>query len=275
MSRLQDAFARARTEGRGALIIYLTAGFPSPEESPELLVAAAESGADAIELGLPFSDPVADGPVIQAASQQALDAGTTVCRVLDIAARVHERVDVPLAIMGCYNPILRYGPERFASDAVSAGISGVLIADMPPVESDDWCRACTAGGLDTIFLLAPTTPQERFDEILERTTGFVYLLARQGVTGERDCLPDGLPALAGRVREHTRTPIAVGFGISRPDHVRSVCTIADGAIVGSAVVRAITEQSTPAGRLQAVRSSVSALSSGCRRNGRSEPDAGG
>ncbi len=263
MNSIHGAFAHARTEGRGALIIYLTAGFPNPEESPDLLVAAAEAGADIIELGLPFSDPIADGPTIQAASQQALDAGTTVRGVLDIAARVRRRVDTPLAIMGCYNPMLAYGPERFAADASAAGISAVLIADMPPIESDDWCRTAAESGLATIFLLAPSTRRERFDEIIERTTGFVYILARQGVTGERDALPDELPALVGQVREHTSIPVAVGFGVSRPEHVRSVCAIADGAIVGSAVVRAIAEQTTPAARLQAVRESVSALAQGC------------
>ena len=264
MSNLHDAFTRARTENRGALIIYLTAGFPNPDESPDLLVAVAESGADIIELGLPFSDPVADGPTIQAASQQALDAGTTVRGVLDIAARVRRRVDTPLAIMGCFNPMLAYGPERFAADAVAAGVSAVLIADMPPVESDEWCRIAAEAGLETIFLLAPSTRQERFDEIIDRTTGFVYILARQGVTGERDALPDELPALVRHVREHTSIPVAVGFGISRPEHVRSVCAIADGAIVGSALVRAIAEQSDPATRLQAVRDTVSALARGCR-----------
>ncbi len=264
MNKLQRAFAQARTEGRGALIIYLTAGFPNLEESPDLLVAVAESGADIIELGLPFSDPIADGPTIQAAGQQALDAGTTVRGVLDIAARVGECVDTPMAIMGCYNPILAYGPDRFAADAVAAGVCGVLIADMPPVESDTWCRIAAANGLGTIFLLAPSTRQERFDEIIERTTGFVYVLARQGVTGERDALPDELPALVRRVRGHTQTPVAVGFGISGPEHVRSVCAVADGAIVGSAVVRAIAEQSTPAARLHAVRTRVSSLAEGCK-----------
>ncbi len=264
MNRVQQAFADARSEGRGALVIYMTGGFPNLAESGELFKAIDGAGADIIEVGLPFSDPIADGPTIQAASQQALSRGTSVAGILEMLAGIKAGLSAPLVIMGCYNPILAYGLKEFADDAVSAGVSGVLIADLPPEESDNWCATAAASELATVFLLAPTTKDERFDQIVSRTTGFVYVLSHQGVTGVRDTLPAGVPDLVTRVKQHTQTPVAVGFGVSNARQVASVCAVADGAIVGSAVVSAVAEQETADGRLQTVQKVVSQLATGCR-----------
>ncbi len=265
MNSIHRTFADTREAGRGALVIYLTGGFPTIAESADLIIAAAESGADIIEVGIPFSDPIADGPTIQAAGEQALAGGATVKRLLAMVGEVSPQVAAPLVIMTCYNPILAYGPEQFAADAVAAGVSGVLMADMPPAESGPWCAAAADSELATVFLLAPTTPEERFAEIIELTTGFVYILSRQGVTGVRESLPPGLPELVARVKRHTDIPVAVGFGISNAEQVASVCAVADGAIVGSAVVGAIAQQGSRAARLEAVRTTVSDLAAGCRR----------
>ncbi len=265
MNRIHEAFAHTREEGRGALIVYLTGGFPNIEESAGLIVAAANSGADIIEVGIPFSDPIADGPTIQAASERALAAGASVKKVLAMVSDASRQVATPLVIMTCYNPILAYGLDRFAADAVAGGVCGVLIADMPPAESQQWCASAAGSGLATVFLLAPTTREERFGEIIELTTGFVYILSRQGVTGVRESLPPGLPQLVTRVKQHTNIPVAVGFGISNAEQVASVCEVADGAIVGSAVVGAIAQQQSPEARLEAVQTTVSELATGCRR----------
>ena len=264
MNRVQEAFAKARDEGRGALVIYLTGGFPNLDESGDLFKVIDGAGADIIEVGLPFSDPIADGPTIQAASQQALTSGASVAGILEMISGIKPEVSAPLVIMGCYNPILAYGLKEFAGDAAAAGVSGVLIADLPPEESDDWCATAAAGGLATVFLLAPTTKSERFDQIISRTTGFVYVLSRQGVTGVRDALPAGVPDLVTRVKQHTRIPVAVGFGVSNARQVASVCAVADGAIVGSAVVSVVAEQETADRRVKAVGEIVSQLARGCR-----------
>ncbi len=265
MNRIQEAFAVARKQERGALIIYLTGGFPNIEESGDLIVAASQSGADIIEVGIPFTDPIADGPVIQAASETALAAGASVRGILGMIREISPRVLSPLVVMSCFNPILAYGPDSFAQDAADAGVSGVLVADMPPAESEQWCQAAAANGLATVFLLAPTTKEERFAEIIRRTTGFVYVVSRQGVTGVRDQLPTDLPELVNSVKQHTDTPVAVGFGISNAEQVASVCAVADGAIVGSALVRAVAEQESPDARLQVVTSLTAELAAGCRK----------
>ena len=261
---ISEAFAAAREQRRGALIIYLTGGFPNLTESAGLITAAADAGADIIEVGLPFSDPVADGPTIQDACSQALASGTTVAGILSMISGLSETISVPIVIMSCFQPILSYGTERFAADAVQAGVSGVLVADLPPSESQAWRGIALANGLDTIFLVAPSTKPERLAEILELATGFVYVLSRQGVTGERADLPESLADLVNHVREQTDVPVAVGFGISDARQVASVCASADGAIVGSAVVRAAAEAETPEQRRASVHATVAALASGCR-----------
>jgi tryptophan synthase alpha chain len=245
VSRLDASFARAAAERRGHLIIYLTAGDPSLEATADLAVALAGAGVDAIELGIPFSDPLADGPVIQAAAQRALERGCTVQGVMDCVRGIRARSDIPLAFMTCYNPILQRGPERFAGDSREAGVDAVLVTDLPPGEAGEWCAQLAAKDLGAIFLVAPSSPPERVKLATKLSTAFVYCVSRPGVTGVREELPADLRELVARIRLTTDHPIAVGFGISRPEHVREVCRFADGAIVGSAMVRLVAEQDDP------------------------------
>jgi len=231
------AFAAARAEGRCALIAYLTAGYPSLAESLELVPALQAGGADIIELGVPFSDPVADGPTIQRASHAALQAGATPEDCLELAARLREvGVSVPLLFMGYYNPIHRRGPEAYARDCVSAGVDGLIVPDLPPEESGPLQRACRSTGLALVFLVAPTTGEERIASICAATQGFLYLVTRLGTTGAGRSPGQELSARLALVRRHARTPVAVGFGISRPEQVRALAPLVDGVIVGSAVV---------------------------------------
>lgn len=241
-NRIHEAFARAKAEGRGALMPYITAGDPNIEATVEILRALERAGADLVELGIPYSDPLADGPVIQLAAQRALAAGTKVAGIAVMIRRYRDAGGtLPIVLMTCYNPILSYGPERFAEDFAAAGADGVLVTDLPPVESEEWVQITRATGLATIFLVAPTTPPERIHLSTERTTGFVYAVARAGVTGTRAELPPDLAALVANIRANTDLPVAVGFGVSTPEHVRAVCQLADGAIVGSALVKVIAE----------------------------------
>lgn len=250
MNRIAGSFVRARAEGRGHLTIYVTAGDPSLETTAALVPALAEAGVDLVELGIPFSDPLADGPVIQAAGQRALERGCTVRSVLACVARIREQTDLPLAFMTCYNPVLQMGPETFASEACAAGADGVLLTDLPPAEAGGWCDLLAANGLGAIFLVAPSSTPERVELASRLSTGFVYCVSRPGVTGIREELPEELTDLVQRIRSHTERPIAVGFGIAKADHVREVCRIADGAIVGSAMVKVIAESPDPRTAIQ-------------------------
>jgi tryptophan synthase alpha chain len=249
-SRLAGAFANARAENRTALVPFLTAGYPTLAESEELFLALARGGADVIEIGVPFSDPLADGATIQRTSERAIANGVTLRDCLALVGRLRERgVTVPLVLMGYYNPILRYGVERFAADAAAAGADGFIVPDLPTEESDDLLQACRANSRDLIFLLAPTSTDERIANVAERASGFIYCVSLTGVTGGRTDLPDLRPYL-GRVRAKTDLPLAIGFGISSPDHVRQVGAVADGAIVGSALIDAIDK--APAGEAPGV-----------------------
>jgi len=265
VNSIQQTFANSRQNDRGALIIYVTAGDPSLEETVQIVTTIAEAGADIIELGIPYSDPLADGPTIQAASQRALTAGATIQGVFDCAAQVRERSSIPLVIMTCYNPILQFGPEAFAREASNVGIAGILASDLPPSEAEQWCAVAADHELATVFLVAPTTPPQRVTRAVECTTGFVYAVARPGVTGARDELPEDLQDSVAHIRQVTDLPIAVGFGISNPEQVAAVCQIADGAIVGSAVINIIAEDSDHETRLQQVRQFVSALAASTRQ----------
>jgi tryptophan synthase alpha chain len=265
MSRTEKRFAEAAARGEGGLVTYVVAGHPDAATSADALEVVAAAGADVIELGIPFSDPLADGPVIQAASQQALANGMTPGRVLEMVRRFRRDHDTPAVLMTCYNPIWQFGVSRFAEESVAAGVDGVIVTDLPPEEAADWLAAARAQGLDTIFLLAPSSPAERIKTVAEVATGFVYCVSRMGVTGARAQLPPDLRELVGRIRAHTRKPVAVGFGISRPEHVAAVCALADGAVVGSALVSELDRTADSAGRMQAVGRFVAELKEATRR----------
>ena len=254
------------------LVAFLTAGDPSLEETETLVLAMAEAGADVIELGVPFSDPVADGPTIQRSSERALRAGTTLAGVLDLVASLRRQSDVPLVLFSYYNPVLQMGLPKFADRASSAGADGVLITDLTPEESGDYRRIVSERGLDTIFLAAPTSPDERLALIASCTTGFLYLISRTGVTGARTSLPEDLPALVRRVRRVTAAPLAVGFGISLPGQVSVLGGLADAAVVGSALVAEIEQASTLEAARNAVASRVRTLKqAGLQGMSRREP----
>jgi tryptophan synthase alpha chain len=238
-TRIAQRFAALRRSGEMGLVAYITAGDPTLAATERFVLALAEAGADVIELGVPFSDPVADGPVIQRASERALRGGTTLASVLALVESLRAKTEVPLVLFSYYNPVLQMGLEKFADAAKNAGADGALITDITPEEAGEYRAAMAANGLDTIFLAAPTSTDERLALISKSTSGFLYLISRTGVTGTKDQLADELPALARRVRRFTELPIAIGFGISLPGHVSLLGGLADAAVVGSALVEEI------------------------------------
>jgi tryptophan synthase alpha chain len=240
-SRIDALFERKRAAGSAALIFFLTAGHPEAGSTIEAIRALEAGGTDLIELGIPFSDPIADGPTIQKSSQTALEGGMTVRGVLDLVRQVRETSQIPLVLFSGFNPIFHYGEARFIADAAEAGADGVLIPDLPPEEGSEIESACLEHGLKTIFLAAPTTTTERLSTICEHSTGFLYYISLRGVTGARADLPVDLRENVERIRRSTSLPLAVGFGISEPDHARRLAEIADGVVVGSALVRLIGE----------------------------------
>ena len=243
VGRIEALFERTQAERRAALMPYLTLGFPTPEESTALVERVAAAGADLLELGVPYSDPVADGPVLQRAMGVALQAGVTLARCLDMVRSVRQRgVRVPLVLMGYFNPILAYGESDFCRDCREFGVDGLIVPDLPPEEGDVLEAACRTHGLALIYLLAPTSPQERIRLVSERSQGFIYLVSTTGITGPRPTVPADLAAFVSRVRAVTRKPAAVGFGISTADQAREVAALADGVIVGSALVRLAEKQ---------------------------------
>ena len=235
----QQAFAAVYASERAAFMPYWPLGFPSPQETLPYLEALVAAGADMLELGIPFSDPLADGPTIQAATQQALARGTRVHTCLELAATLRARgVSVPFALMTYINPVLAYGPEAFVADAAALGADGLIVPDLPPEEGETLERLCAEHDLALIYLLAPTSTDERIALVAQHSRGFLYLVSVTGITGARDTLPPDLEAFVRRVRARTSLPLAVGFGISRPEQVTQVARVADGVIVGSALVRA-------------------------------------
>lgn len=239
---IDAAFGAARAEGRCALITYLTLGYPSPAASLKLVPALQAGGADIIELGVPFSDPVADGPTIQRAADAALQAGMTPRGCLDLVVRLcQSEVTVPLVLMGYYNPIYSYGLSEYARDCADAGVAGLIVPDLPPEEALPFQQACQREGLALVFLVAPTSGEERIRRIASATQGFLYVVSRLGTTGEGHGPGPGLAAQLALVRRHAKTPVAVGFGVSRPEHVRALAHQVDGIIVGSAVVERARE----------------------------------
>ncbi len=236
--RIASAFERARNQNRAALVPYLTLGYPTPEASLALAQAAIAGGADVLELGVPFSDPLADGPVIQRAAQVALRQGMSVARCLEIAQDLRQSgTSTPLVFMGYYNPILAYGEHSFCRDCRQAGVDGLIVPDLPPEEGAELEGACRERGLALSCRLAPTSTPARLRLVTERSQGFVYLVSVAGITGPRENLPADLGAFVRRVREATDKPLAVGFGISTPEQASQVAALADGVVVGSALVR--------------------------------------
>jgi tryptophan synthase alpha chain len=238
-TRIARLFDRLRAEQRPALIAYITAGDPSPAATPELVAALERGGADLIELGVPFSDPIADGPVIQRGSDRALMAGTKLSTVLDIAAQIRKRSEIPLLLFTYMNPVLRFGLDPLAKAAVTSGIDGCLLTDLSVEEAEPYIHVMRRAGLDTVFLAAPTSSRRRMELVAKYSTGFVYLVSRTGVTGERTSVSDSVAPLVMEMRGVTKLPLAVGFGISTAEHVRAIGAMADGVVVGSAFERVI------------------------------------
>lgn len=259
-TRIQERFRGLQDAGELGIVAYITAGDPSLEATLTFVLALAEAGADVIELGVPFSDPLADGPTIQRASERALKSGTTLAGVLELVRRIRQNSQVPLVLFSYYNPILQMGLEKFAAAAETVGADGVLSTDLTPEESDDYRRILVAHHLDTIFLGAPTSTDERLAKIADCSSGFLYLISRTGVTGAKDALPDDLPALLRRARAVTQLPIAVGFGISLPGHVSVLGGLADAAVVGSALVSEIESATKSGAPTSAIDAAASALS---------------
>src|SRR5215831_1066569 len=262
--RIAARFAELSRRGEMGLVAYLTAGDPSLEASEEIVLAAAQAGADVIEFGVPFSDPVADGPTIQRASERALRAGATLRGVLDLVKKLRKQTEVPLVLFSYYNPLLQMGTQRFAAAAAEAGADGVLSVDLTPEESAEYRDVMRAHKLDTIFLVAPTSTDERIAQIARVSTGFLYLVSRAGVTGAREALPEELPNLVRRVRKATTLPIAVGFGISLPTHITVLGGIADAAVVGSALVAAVEKAQSPKEAASAVAEKIRSLKQAAR-----------
>lgn len=241
MSRIAEKFRTLRESGSRALIPYLTGGYPTPAATLGLLQALERGGASIIELGVPFSDPVADGPTIQRASTAALDAGTTLSKLLQIVTEFRNTSEIPLVLFGAYNPFFHYGLERFAKEASAAGVDGVLIPDLPSEEGDEVEPVFRQFGLDLIYLIAPTTPRGRKSQICKRGSGFLYYISLKGVTGARSDLTYELEEPLQEIRDCTDLPVAVGFGISTPEQAVTVARWADGIVVGSALIDVVSQ----------------------------------
>ncbi|HEX6817801.1 MAG TPA: tryptophan synthase subunit alpha [Ktedonobacterales bacterium] len=274
ISSIASAFARARDEGRVALIPYVMAGYPDLATSEELAVALGEAGADILELGIPFSDPLADGATVQHAGQRALEQGTTLAGSLALAGRITSRVAMPLVLMTYYNPIFAYGLDRFTQAASEAGVAGLIVPDLPPEEAEPLQRAASERGIELVFMVTPTSPDARIEQVsrtAERTAqrtggGFIYCVALSGVTGARDHLPTRLSEFVGRVRARTKLPLAVGFGVSRGEHVAAIGRIADGAVAGSSLLNAV-DAAPPEERVSVAQAFLRELQAGAKRSG--------
>jgi tryptophan synthase alpha chain len=263
-TRIARRFDELRSRGELGLIAYLTAGDPSLDATRRFVLSMANAGADVIELGVPFSDPVADGPTIQRSSERALKSGTTLAKIIDLVREIRRESEVPLVLFSYYNPVLQMGHERFADSAAAAGADGVLITDLTPEESAGYRAVVSSRGLDTIFLAAPTSTDDRLVKIAACSSGFLYVISRTGVTGVKDALPEDLPALIRRARRVTQLPIAVGFGISLPGHVSILGGLADAAVVGSALVAEIERAASPDSAERALAERIAALKQAAR-----------
>ena len=265
MNRIDKKFQELRDQGAKAFMPYLCAGDPTPELTSKLLLTLEEAGADLIELGVPFSDPIADGPTVQRASERALTHHISLQQILEIVASLRTQTDIPIALMSYYNPIFRMGEDVFCKAAQDAGVDGVIIPDLPPEQAQSLLEIAPRYNLATIFLVAPTSPPERMRLIASVSTGFIYCVSVTGVTGARAVLSDEIAPMIAELRKHTDKPISVGFGVSTPDQATQIAGIADGVIVGSAIVNVIEEHINDEARLlTAVKQFASDLAGGVK-----------
>ncbi|HUT52048.1 MAG TPA: tryptophan synthase subunit alpha [bacterium] len=262
MSRIGKHFDQLKKEGRVGLVPFITAGDPNLPRTLELLEALAEAGADVIELGMPFSDPMADGPTIQAASERALKNYFGLPELFELVENFRKRHDTPLLLFGYYNPVFSFGEEKFVSEAQESGVDGILIVDLPPEEGEGLRGLARKAGLDVIYLTAPTTPDGRMAEIAAVASGFIYYVCVTGVTGERASVSTTIPRDVARIRKYSALPVAVGFGISTPEQAAAVAREADAVVVGSAIVRIVGEYGDSDEMVGKVREFVSALRRG-------------
>ncbi len=267
MSRLSQTFEALRRRNEKALICFVTAGDPTPERTADIIAALAEAGADAVEIGIPFSDPLADGPSIQASSQRALDQGMTVPKSLEVIRQTRARVpDLPLIPMTYYNPIRHYGLERYAADAKAAGADAHIVTDLTPEEADEWKRLSVKEGLDTVFLLAPTSTPDRIAVVSDLSSGFIYCVSRTGVTGAREDIPAELMGVVERIKARASLPVCVGFGVSRPEHARRIAAFADGVVVGSSLVDLVHQNRESPHLLACIRDYVAGLKAATKQS---------
>jgi tryptophan synthase alpha chain len=265
MNRIDQTFAALRAQGVAALIPFLTAGDPDLETTRELMRAAADNGADLLELGVPFSDPTADGPILQRSAEIGLRAGASLPRVLEMVSDFRRESELPVILYGYYNPIFHYGPERFAADAQRAGVDGALVVDLPPEEADELLKWTRPAGVHQIFLLAPTSGPDRIRTVLKYARGFVYYVSVTGVTGVRPMQVESVRPAVERLRRATPLPIGVGFGISTPEQAGAVAEFADAAVVGSAIMRVVDEHRGSASVVAEVGEFIRRLKEGVRR----------
>lgn len=263
--RISATFAALKNRGEAALIPFVTAGDPSLEQSEELILALAEAGADIIELGMPFSDPMADGPTIQASSLRALEQGMTLQKVLELVARVRQKIATPIVLMGYFNPIFRYGVKRFAHAAAEAGVDALLLVDLPPEQADEVRQPMQEVGLSRITLLAPTTPDDRMAQLAAQGEGFLYYVSMTGVTGTAQVDPAEIEAAVKRLRSQSPVPVAVGFGVSTPADAEAIARFADAVVVGSALVKVIEHHLGQESLLPQVRQFVGGLKEAIRQ----------
>ncbi|MCP3177153.1 MAG: tryptophan synthase subunit alpha [Desulfuromonadales bacterium] len=264
MGRIEATFAQLKEKGERALVPFLTAGDPDLARTEELIHALVDAGADIIELGVPFSDPMADGPTIQASSERALAAGTTLAGILESVRHVRQHTNIPIVLMGYYNQVFRYGPERFCADAAKAGVDGLLLVDLPPEEAEEIGEALQTSGLHLITLLAPTTPSDRAMRLAAAAEGYLYYVSMTGVTGSRTIDAAAIAENVAELKAKSPVPIAVGFGIATPDDAKAVAGFADAVVVGSALVRVIEAYGESPELVSRVREFVRALKEGVR-----------
>ena len=267
MNRIERAFQNAQSQGRSAFVSYVCAGDPNPATSLQVCRALLRSGVDILEIGVPFSDPLADGLTNQLAAQRALEAGTTREDVFDLVRKIREEDEqTPIVFYTYYNLMFSGGLEAYIAEAKEAGVDGLLVLDLPPEEAGDYVEACQKIEMKTVFLLAPTTPEERVEYIAQNATGFIYYVSRTGVTGVREDLASDLQEMVGMIKRHSDNPLVVGFGIQKPDQVNAVARFADGVVVGSAIVNTIKENLEDEGKmLERIESLVTSLVGGTQR----------